>query len=96
MINAVFTVFGKLTHPGDCITLSSSSEIIAWPIHSFWVGTTMAMNKIPELHPKIVIPIHDYHLKDKFREDLHERIEKYLLQHGIQFKKAETGETLTV
>jgi len=95
-VNAVFTVFGKLTHPGDCINFSSASEIIAWPIHSFWSGTTMAMNKILELHPKVVIPMHEYPLKDEFREDLYERIEKYLFQHGIQLRNAETGKTFIV
>ncbi len=90
--NAMFTVFGKLTHPGDSLRFNKTAEILALPIQAPWGSMVAAVEKAAKLKPKLVIPIHDWHWNDKARKLLYERAADYLKQRGIEFRMMEKAE----
>lgn len=91
--NAVFTVFGKLTHPGDCMQFTKTAEILALPLQAPWGSTNQSVIKALELQPKVIIPIHDWQWKDVFRVGMYDRLEGFFEEKGIEFRKIATGKT---
>lgn len=89
--NTLFTLFNKVTHPGDSLQFHSTSEILALPIQAPWGSFVAAVEKAVSVKPKIVIPIHDWHWRDEAREALYERAKKYLEKFGIKFFGEEKG-----
>ncbi|HVZ58612.1 MAG TPA: MBL fold metallo-hydrolase [Patescibacteria group bacterium] len=94
--NTVFTVFNRLTHPGDSLHFQSSSEILALPITAPWGSTTEAVEKALELKPTTIIPIHDWLWKDEIREQFYQRLADYFAQRQINFIPVKNGETIEV
>lgn len=92
--NYAFTIFDKLTHPGDSLHFTKTAEILALPIQAPWGSYIQALEKAKEIKPKIVIPIHDWHWKDEARKQLYQRAEVYLKEFSIGFKGIENNETL--
>lgn len=91
--NVQFTLFNKLTHPGDSFHFSSQVDILAMPMTAPWGSLVQAMKKVIELKPKTVIPIHDWHWKDEAIQMFYPRAAELFKQHGIEFKQVETGKT---
>ena len=94
--NTIFTVFGKVTDPGDSLHFSSTTDILALPVTAPWGSTTQAIEKALSLKPKIIIPIHDWMWKDEVRKSMYARLTDYFKPIGIDFKGLETGETVIV
>lgn len=94
--NAVFTIFGKLTHPGDCMQFTTTAEILALPLQAPWGSTNQAVIKALEVQPKVIIPIHDWHWKDEVRIQMYERLQGFFREKGIEFKVVKTGETIEI
>ena len=92
--NTLFHVFGKLTHPGDSFQFAKTKEILALPIQAPWGSMVQAVEKAVEIKPKLVIPIHDWHLRDEARKHFYDAAENYLRNRGIEFRGLEVGETL--
>lgn len=90
--NTMFTVFGKLTHPGDSLRFNKTADVLALPIQAPWGSMVAAVEKAAKLKPKFVIPIHDWHWNDKARKMLYERAADYLKQGGIEFRTMEKAE----
>ncbi len=63
--NSMFTLFGKLTHPGDSLSFTNTAEVLALPIQAPWGSMVAAVEKAAKLNPKFVIPIHDWHWNGK-------------------------------
>lgn len=94
--NIMITVGGRLAHPGDSHTFTTNAEILALPVSAPWGTITHAVEIAEELHPKIIIPIHDFMLKDASRQGMYQWVDTYLRPKGIDFKKIETGESLEI
>lgn len=94
--NVKFTLFSKLTHPGDSFHFDTTTDILAMPIQAPWGSLVQAVEKIMELKPKVVIPIHDWHWKDDVRKGFYERLTEYFKPQGIELKGLETGEMIQV
>jgi L-ascorbate metabolism protein UlaG (beta-lactamase superfamily) len=82
---------GRLTHPGDSHHFIKSEEILALPITAPWGTSARAAELIVILHPKFVIPIHDWHWNDKARSGFYDRFEDFCTKLGIKFYKAKDG-----
>lgn len=93
--NTLFTVFSRLTHPGDSFDFNSSKEILCLPITAPWGSTTQAVEKALEVKPKIIIPIHDWHWKDKARIHFYKMLKELFSKNGIDFKDLENNEVIT-
>lgn len=94
--NIMVTVGGRLAHPGDSHTFKTDAEILALPFAAPWGSTTRAVEIVEELRPKVVIPIHDFMLKDASRQGMYQWVDAYLRPQGIDFKKIETAEPIEV
>lgn len=94
--NIMFTIAGRLTHPGDSLNFENTTEILALPIQAPWGSFVNAIQKAAQLKPKTVIPIHDWHWKDEARIQLYKAAADYLKKKEIKFKAAEKGETIEV
>lgn len=94
--NAVFTVFGKLTLPGDCMQFTKTAEILALPVQAPWGSTNQSVTKALEVKPKVIIPIHDWQWKDEFRIVMYERLAEFFKEKGIEFKSPETGISIEI
>ncbi len=90
--NSMFTVFGKLTHPGDSLSFNKTAEVLALPIQAPWGSMVAAVEKAARLKPKFVIPVHDWHWNEKARERLYEMAAEYLKKRGIVFRTMERKE----
>jgi L-ascorbate metabolism protein UlaG (beta-lactamase superfamily) len=84
-VNTVFTIFGKLTHPGDCINFEKTADVLAMPIQAPWGSMVECCERAVALRPKKIIPIHDYHWRDEIREGTYKRLEVYFRNAGIEF-----------
>ncbi len=94
--NNQYTLFKKLTHPGDSHHIRNTAPILALPIQAPWGSFADAIKLAEELSPKIVIPIHDWHWKDTVRQGMYQRAKEYLALSDIDFKILETGEIIEV
>ena len=94
--NAIFTIFNRLTHPGDAMSFTSSADILALPLQAPWGSTNQSVMKALAAQPKVIIPIHDWHWKDEFRTAMYDRLETFFNTQGISFKGLETGQTVTI
>lgn len=92
--NVLITVFGKLATPGDSHHFKTSTEVLALPIAAPWGSTTDAVKLALELKPKVIIPIHDWMLKDSARQGMYQRLKEFFKTKGIDFKAVETGEVI--
>lgn len=94
--NSLFTIFNRLTHPGDSLSFNKTSNILTLPIQAPWTSLTATIKKAVELRPKVVIPIHDWHWKNNVRKNFYERAKEYLRQFNIDFKGLETGHSIDI
>lgn len=60
----------------------------------FWGNLTLAVEKVISLHPKVIIPIHDYRLREWTRLRIYERLDEYFGKYNISFKKLENNESI--
>lgn len=94
--NNLFNIFEKLTHPGDSLKFDKSLDILALPIQALWGSMVASVEKAAQVKPKIVIPIHDWPLKDSARRKSYERAKNYLAEKGIELRGLEVGEEFEV
>lgn len=94
--NVMATLFQRLTTPGDSLSFTVQTEILALPIQGPWASMTQAVELGLKIKPKIIIPIHDYHIKDEFRKQYYQRLKEYFAQNDIDFKAVETGDVVEV
>lgn len=92
--NIQFTIFNKLSHPGDSYHINNSSAILALPIQAPWGSFTQALGIAVNLKPSFILPVHDWHWKDEARRNFYIRAGEYLKQFNINFCALETGETI--
>lgn len=56
------------THPGDSQSFSETKKVLAMPFIGPWGKTEDSINKVLELKPEYVLPIHDWHYTDEAKE----------------------------
>ncbi|MGH7203234.1 MAG: MBL fold metallo-hydrolase [Candidatus Levyibacteriota bacterium] len=95
-LNTMFHLFGRLTHPGDSHHIQKTNDILALPIEAPWGSMRDAVKLALKLKPKIIIPIHDYSLKDTVRQMTYQRLEAFFKEKNIIFKGLETGKIITI
>jgi L-ascorbate metabolism protein UlaG (beta-lactamase superfamily) len=92
--NSVFSVFGRITHPGDSLKFSQTTDILALPVQAPWGSTVACAEKAAELKPKYIIPIHDWHWHEQARVWSYQLLTKYFETQGIRFIAAENGKPI--
>jgi len=94
--NALFEVFGSLTHPGDSFHFELLTPLLALPVQAPWGSTTEAVNLALKLKPKVIVPIHDWHWNEEGRKSMYSRLESFFAENGISFKPLETGQAVEI
>ncbi len=95
--NISFTIFTRLTHPGDSFQFPTTAPILALPVDAPWGSSVQAFTKALAVKAKIIIPIHDAMMKDEAIESfLYPSLTKAFRDEGIEFKGIKNGETIEV
>lgn len=84
------------THPGDSQSFSEAKKVLAMPFIGPWGKTEDSVNKVLELKPEYVLPIHDWHYQEDARKWLQEKLEPVLSENGIKLLPYEIGVVLEV
>jgi L-ascorbate metabolism protein UlaG (beta-lactamase superfamily) len=74
-----------LSHPGDSHSFHETKRVLAMPMTAPWGSMTGAINKINELKPQVVVPIHDWHWKPEAVNSMYQRFASQLSPAGIRF-----------
>lgn len=94
--NRAFTVFDKLTHPGDSLEITKTASVLALPLQAPWGSTKEALDMALRLQPEKIIPVHDWHWRDEARTSMYAKAEKFLKGYGIKFLPVENGRSVEV
>ena len=89
--NTMFNLFGLLTHPGDSHEFSRTKPVLALPITAPWGSMLDAVKLAIKLKPRLVLPIHDWHLNEESRQWHYAGASKAFTENGIEFVALETG-----
>lgn len=89
-------ILDKLTHPGDSHSFTESKQILAMPMTAPWGSMKHAVDKILELRPEKVIPIHDWHWRPEALAGIYGWYKQEFQKHDIEFIIPTEGEPFTV
>jgi len=94
--NTAYLINNRLLHSGDSLTVPSldNCEILALPVAAPWLKLVEAIEFAYRLHPKIVVPVHDWIIKDFMLERIYAMCKSKLEARGIDFKPLMLGEEL--
>lgn len=81
------------THPGDSHSFTESKKVLAMPFIAPWGKTGDAVDKVIELAPEYVIPIHDWHYTDEARAWLEGLLTTAFEGHNIKLLSSDSGVT---
>lgn len=82
---------GRFTHPGDSHSFAESNKVLAMPFVAPWGKIGDAVDKVIELKPEYVLPIHDWHYTDEAREWLDGLLERAFEGTGVKLLSAKPG-----
>lgn len=85
-----------LTHPGDSHSFTETKPILAMPMTAPWGSMRQSVDKILELKPKKVIPIHDWHWRPEVLKEYYTRYQQAFAEQGIDFIVPTDGEAFTI
>lgn len=80
-----------ITHPGDSHSFNETKDILAMPFIAPWGKTGDAVDKVIELQPKYVLPIHDWHYTVEAQAWLQGLLNKAFEGHNIKLLSYENG-----
>jgi L-ascorbate metabolism protein UlaG (beta-lactamase superfamily) len=95
-LNIGVHVADYLTHPGDALQIQHSRDVLALPITAPFASLKESLDRITDIKPKIVIPLHDWPWHKKAREEYYEQTKKYLETKNIRFLPIENGITTEI
>jgi L-ascorbate metabolism protein UlaG (beta-lactamase superfamily) len=75
----------QFTHPGDALYIEHTRNILALPVSAPWISTKESLERVAELKPRVVIPVHDWHWHKEARQEQYDMATSLLLPHGIKF-----------
>ncbi len=80
-----------LTHPGDSHSFNETKKILLMPFVAPWGKIGDAVDKVIELSPEYVLPIHDWFFHDEARAWLDSLLEKSFEPLGIKLLSSKIG-----
>jgi L-ascorbate metabolism protein UlaG (beta-lactamase superfamily) len=94
--NRSYTVSGEFTHPGDSYQPTTSAPILALPLLIPWGSTTESVTFARRLHPRWVVPIHDFYLSEEGRRWVTGIAARVLGAEGIGVLPLDWGESYSI
>lgn len=95
--NLAYRINKKFLHPGDSYAIKTSCEVLALPTMAPWATRGDTFTFIQKIKPKIIVPIHDAHVKDFMLERMHQSTyQPFCEKQGISFHPLTLGEKLYI
>ena len=94
--NTGFHVEGVLSHPGDCHSFVETMPILAMPFMAPWGSLTAGVDRTRLVHPRYVIPVHDWPLSNDGRTFMYRLATLGLAGHDIELVVIDDYETRTL
>jgi len=82
---------GVFTTPGDSHSFNESMKVLAMPFIAPWGRTGDAIDKVIELKPEYVLPIHDWHYTQEAKDWLNGMLEESFKGHNVQVLSPKNG-----
>lgn len=82
------------THPGDSQSFTETKKVLAMPFIGPWGKIEDSVNKVLELKPEFVLPIHDWHYRDEAKEWLQNKLEPVMSEQGIKLLSCDSDVTV--
>lgn len=82
-----------ISSPGDSHSFFETKKVLAMPFIAPWGKTGDAVNKVLQLKPEYVLPIHDWHYTPEARKWLDGLLETALEGSGVKLLSSEPGLT---
>ncbi len=82
---------GLFTHPGDGQSFNETKKVLAMPFIGPWGKIEDSLNKVLELEPEYVLPIHDWHYREEARQWLQDKLEPVMNAQGIKLLSYSNG-----
>lgn len=84
------------THPGDSQHFEETKVVLAMPFIGPWGKTGDSINKVLELSPTYVLPIHDWHYTEDAKDWLQSMLKNVLEPEGIVVLENSIGKKLEI
>jgi L-ascorbate metabolism protein UlaG (beta-lactamase superfamily) len=84
------------THPGDGQSFFETKRVLAMPFIGPWGKIEDSVNKVLELKPDYVLPIHDWHYRDEAKEWLQTKLNPILSEKGINLLPYENNHIIEI
>ncbi len=94
--NTGYTFMDVFSHPGDSYKFRETSPILAMPFVAPFSNVGEGLNKVLELKPKYVLPIHDWFYRDEANTWLHKILKPLLDEQGITLLSPSDNEALNL
>ncbi len=96
-----YVLFDELLVGGDCHTLTENygARIFAGAINGGPWGAVVGFSKMIEAmspRPEVVVPLHDWHLRDEARQGIYARLPEVMEAMGVRFVPLENGIAVVV
>ncbi len=88
--NTAFLIDEKFLHPGDSYAtevFQYAPEVLALAVAGPWMNMNQGFDFTQKCHSKIVLPMHDGHIKEFFSIGMYDLWEKFLGEQGVKFEK---------
>lgn len=95
--NHAYLINDTLLHPGDSFQVEKiKADILALPIAGPWCRLTDALKLAEIIKPNLVIPIHDWVVKDFMLDRMYNMCDTNLKSKGIEFNSIKLGDSLNI
>jgi L-ascorbate metabolism protein UlaG (beta-lactamase superfamily) len=94
--NTGFHVGGVLSHPGDSHSFAETMPILAMPFMAPWGSLVGGVDRARLVHPRFVVPIHDWPLSEGGRSFMYRLAALGLAGHDIQLVVIDDFASVTV
>lgn len=99
--NFAYLIDDKFLHPGDSLEVNIprgvNVEVLFLPTFAPWEKTIESLDCAKRIKPKIVVPIHDWFIKDQPLQRFYDLMYKPTLENfGIKFSDLKPGDKLDV
>lgn len=91
-LNVGVHIDDAFTHPGDAVNIEHIRNTLALPLTAPWISLKQSLERVVELKPRNVIPIHDWYWHKEARNEMYKKTADWLLPHGIKFVPLENAE----
>lgn len=89
-------ISGKLTHPGDSLHFDKTCPVLALPVTAPWSSLKQSLERVVEIKPKKIIPVHDWYWHKEARREQYAMTAKLIQTSGIEVISLENMDSVEI